>query len=73
MESSRTPMNSQPPKGPPGGPSDPGSPQRAKRLGDQLRRMYDSVANEGTPDDFLKLLNDADLKRDGDEPSSKED
>lgn len=37
--------------------------QRTKRLGDQLRRIYDSVANEGAPDDFLQLLDQADQKR----------
>ena len=37
--------------------------QRTKRLGDQLRRIYDSVASEGAPDDFLQLLDQADQKR----------
>lgn len=37
--------------------------QRTKRLGDQLRRIYDSVASEGAPDDFLQLLDQADKKR----------
>lgn len=48
---------------PPKGPDDPtGRRQRTKRLGDHLRRMYDSVASEGAPDDFLRLLNEADKK-----------
>lgn len=48
---------------PPTGPDDPtGRRQRTKRLGDHLRRMYDSVASEGAPDDFLKLLDEADKK-----------
>lgn len=48
---------------PPRGSDDPsGRRQRTKRLGDHLRRMYDSVASEGAPDDFLKLLDEADKK-----------
>lgn len=48
------------------GPDDPsGRRQRTKRLGDHLRRMYDSVASEGAPDDFLKLLDEADRKSAG--------
>ena len=59
---------------PPKSPDDPGGRrQRTKRLGDHLRRMYDSVASEGAPDEFLKLLNEADKKaagKSGEEPSS---
>lgn len=33
---------------------------RGKRIGDKLRDMYDDVANEPVPDEFLKLLEDAD-------------
>ncbi|MFC6200052.1 NepR family anti-sigma factor [Ponticaulis profundi] len=33
---------------------------RQKRLGDQLKRMYDDVVQEAVPDDFMKLLEDAD-------------
>ena len=57
MESPRSSMSQKPPKGT----DDPvGRRQRTKRLGDHLRRMYDSVASEGAPDDFLKLLDEAD-------------
>ncbi len=35
---------------------------RRKRIGDKLRQLYDDVANEPVPDDFLKLLRDADAK-----------
>ncbi|NBC21221.1 MAG: RNA polymerase subunit sigma-70 [Alphaproteobacteria bacterium] len=30
------------------------------RIGDQLRRLYDDVANEPIPEEFLKLLEEAD-------------
>lgn len=33
---------------------------RGKQIGDKLRDMYDDVANEPVPDEFLKLLEDAD-------------
>jgi len=33
---------------------------RGKKIGDKLRAMYDDVANEPVPDEFLKLLEDAD-------------
>ena len=33
---------------------------RGKQIGDKLRAMYDDVANEPVPDEFLKLLEDAD-------------
>lgn len=55
-------MSENPPKGPPDAP---GRRQRTKRLGDHLRRMYDSVASEGAPDEFLRLLNEADKKSAG--------
>ena len=35
---------------------------RNRLLGNSLRRLYDGVANEEVPDDFLKLLDDADRK-----------
>lgn len=34
--------------------------ERGKKIGDKLRAMYDDVANEPVPDEFLKLLEDAD-------------
>lgn len=40
---------------------------RQKRLGDQLRRLYDDVANEPVPDEFLKLLQEADKAEQEDE------
>ena len=34
--------------------------KRQERLGGHLRKMYDDVASEPVPDDFLRLLEDAD-------------
>ena len=34
--------------------------ERGKKIGDKLRAMYDDVASEPVPDEFLKLLEDAD-------------
>lgn len=34
--------------------------EQSRKLGTQLRRLYDDVASEPVPDDFLKLLDDAD-------------
>ena len=36
---------------------------RQKRIGNQLRRLYEDVATENVPDDFLKLLEEADKKK----------
>ncbi|MEQ8556911.1 MAG: NepR family anti-sigma factor [Henriciella sp.] len=33
---------------------------RQKRIGDQLRRLYDDVTSEPVPDEFLSLLEQAD-------------
>ena len=33
---------------------------RQKRLGDQLRKIYDDVTSEPVPDEFLNLLEQAD-------------
>ena len=33
---------------------------RQKRIGDQLRRLYDEVTQEPVPDEFLSLLEQAD-------------
>lgn len=35
---------------------------RQKRLGEQLKRLYDDVAREPVPDDFLALLAEAEKK-----------
>ena len=43
---------------------------RQRRIGDQLRRMYDEVVMEPVPDEFLKLLDDADSAA---ESSSRKD
>jgi len=32
----------------------------SKKIGSHLRDMYDDLVNEPVPDDFLKLLSDAD-------------
>lgn len=37
--------------------------RRGAKIGDQLRRLYDDVAQEDVPDEFLKLLEDADKKQ----------
>ncbi|MEO0981804.1 MAG: NepR family anti-sigma factor [Pseudomonadota bacterium] len=52
----------------PGPRNDKGAKQRQDRIGDRLRQLYDEVANEPVPDDFLKLLEEADdAADDGDE------
>lgn len=33
---------------------------RHKKIGDQLKRLYDDVTSEPVPDEFLKLLEQAD-------------
>lgn len=33
---------------------------RQKKLGEQLKKLYDDVANEPIPDEFLNILRDAD-------------
>ena len=33
---------------------------RQKRIGDQLRRLYDDVTQEPVPDEFMQLLEQAD-------------
>jgi ribosomal protein L20A (L18A) len=43
--------------------SDLGSKRRTQRIGDQLRRVYDEVAQEEVPDEFLRLLEEADKAR----------
>ncbi|WOI52905.1 NepR family anti-sigma factor [Parvularcula sp. LCG005] len=35
---------------------------RTKRIGKHLREMYDEVAKEDVPDDFMRLLEEADSK-----------
>ena len=37
---------------------------RQRRLGLQLRQLYDEVISEEIPDDFLKLLEEADKSSD---------
>ena len=37
--------------------------RRGAKIGDQLRRLYDDVAQEDVPDEFLKLLEEADKKQ----------
>ena len=37
---------------------------RQRRLGLQLRQLYDDVISEEIPDDFLKLLEEADKSTD---------
>ncbi len=34
--------------------------RRRDQIGDQLRKLYNDVAEEPVPDEFLKLLQDAD-------------
>lgn len=40
---------------------------RQDRIGDQLRKLYDDVAHEPVPEDFLKLLQSADDQDEADE------
>jgi hypothetical protein len=40
--------------------------RRGDRLGEQLRRLYDDVTHENVPDDFLRLLEEADRSRSAD-------
>lgn len=35
---------------------------RQKRIGSQLKQLYDEIVSEDVPDDFLKLLEEADKK-----------
>ena len=42
--------------------ADPERKRRGDRLGEQLRRMYDDVTHENVPDEFLKLLEEADRR-----------
>ncbi|HPF23722.1 MAG TPA: NepR family anti-sigma factor [Hyphomonas sp.] len=37
--------------------------RRGDRLGEQLRRLYDDVTHENVPDDFLRLLEEAERAR----------
>lgn len=61
---SDTPPSNTPPQPEPGGEDPKSRRARHRRLGDELRRMYEDVAREPVPDDFLKLLEDADRKND---------
>lgn len=36
---------------------------RSKRIGAKLQQLYDDVVNEEIPEDFLKILREADDKR----------
>jgi hypothetical protein len=37
--------------------------RRGAKIGEQLRRLYDEVAQEDVPDEFLKMLEEADKKQ----------
>lgn len=39
---------------------------RNRKIGEKLRQIYDEVASEPVPDDFLKLLEEADDASDDD-------
>lgn len=45
---------------------------RRKKIGDQLKKLYDDVATEPVPDEFLKLLEEAD-KADDDAHTDEDD
>jgi hypothetical protein len=51
-----------------GGPkvADPEQKRRGDRLGQQLRQLYDDVTQESVPDDFMRLLEEADRNRSSD-------
>ena len=38
-----------------------------RAIGDRLRQMYDGVVDESIPDDFLKLLDEAEANERGDD------
>ena len=38
---------------------------RQRALGRELRRLYDGVAQEPVPDDFIELLREIDQRKDG--------
>jgi len=44
--------------------------RRGDRLGQQLRQLYDDVTHENVPDDFMRLLEEADRNH-ASEPHSK--
>lgn len=46
--------------------------QRQEQLGGQLRKLYDDVASEPVPDEFLKLLKDIDHVDDDSDPTSED-
>ena len=43
--------------------ADHSSKRRTQRIGEQLRRVYEEVAKEDVPDEFLRLLEEADKAR----------
>lgn len=43
---------------------------RAKRIGESLKKLYDDVTQEDIPEDFLTLLQKADGKKSSKESSS---
>lgn len=45
--------------------------QRQRVLGERLREMFEDVVNEPVPDEFLKLLEQADEKSAGDDDTSE--
>ena len=49
--------------------ADPEQKRRGDRLGQQLRQLYDDVTQENVPDDFMRLLEEADRKRASDSHS----
>lgn len=46
--------------------------RRQEQLGGQLRKLYDDVASEPVPDEFLKLLKDIDRMDDDNGDASKD-
>lgn len=46
--------------------------RRGAKIGDQLRRIYEDVAKEEVPDEFLKLLEEAEKKKKSSKPSTSD-
>ncbi len=46
--------------------------KRGEKIGQQLRKLYDDVAHESVPDDFFRLLDEADKASSGKSGGSQE-
>ncbi|MGF1463985.1 MAG: NepR family anti-sigma factor [Maricaulaceae bacterium] len=46
--------------------------ERQRRVGDRLKKLFDSVLHEPVPQEFLDLLNDADSKAQTSDPEPED-